>query len=274
MKKPILIFVLSLISIPLPVFSQRTIPVRLSSYSIDTSLYNSISDQTDNTTHYTGPLSDLNQSEYYAAKLRVYRKKNSNEFDIYCFGQKLGTAVVSSAEKYSNISFSKEWIDSDAGWEAICSYHSPTDNEINLFKILDDDGFELLSDTGSILYYRFDGINTYIVKEPDKLWRLRTNVSNSSSQALAKTKSLPIQHFQIFSQNNGSYQVRLSPSSGDCFNFQLFDLTGRLLFTKQIINNGSGTTFNIPASNVSQSPFIAKVSDGKNSLYKKQIPVR
>lgn len=82
-------------------------------------------------------------------------------------------------------------IDEDTGWESMVNI-SYEFYEAS-FKIYDEDGVEILSDSGHA-YYGFDGNNTYVLnldKNPNpvpiKTWRFRTNIVSSS---LAKSKNI------------------------------------------------------------------------------------
>jgi hypothetical protein len=228
-----------------------------------------------------GP-NDLNSSPMV---VQAFRKKNSNQFDLYTFSGKIGTSVVPIINGYdiyvSSIIFSRDLVDDDASWESIINYRkeSVSDLSIKTFKVFDDDGTELLADTLNA-YYGFDGNSTYIIAcngERQNFsydsWRFRTNIASSSS-SLAKAQAVSTGLMRIYGQDDGNYRVTLSPSSGNQVNFQMFDLLGRCVFSKQINNITSPQSFTIPESNIPNSPFIAKVSDKNGSLYKKQIPVR
>jgi hypothetical protein len=168
-------------------------------------------------------------------------------------------------------------IDDDAGWESIVNYNSYSgDSRIFGFKVFDDNGTVLLSDSGSGVY-GFDGNSTFVVIYNNyhiKTWRFRTNIMNSSAPSLAKTKVVQTSPMQVFGLSGGDYRVTLSPTNGNQNNFQMFDLMGRCLLTKQIDNITSPVSFIIPENSVPNSPFITKVNDGNQSFYKKQIPVR
>lgn len=218
--------------------------------------------------------------------LQAFNKKNSNQFDLYSFSGKIGTSIIpiiNDSDTYVNhISFSRNMIDEDNGWESIVQYQHFIRNYgtfIDSFKVFDDDGTELLADSGKA-YYGFDGNSTYVITWGSNYgtsnydsWRFRTNIS-SSAPSLSKTQVSSQGLMRIFGQDNGNYRVTLSPSSGNQVKFQMFDLLGRCIFSKQINNITSSQTFTIPESDVPKSPFIAKFSDKNGSYFKKEIPVK
>ena len=170
-------------------------------------------------------------------------------------------------------------IDGDDGWESIVNYKDVLDYSRSNFKVFDENGNELLAESG-IAMYGFDGKNTYVVVMTGvlplgiKSWQFRTDVLDQNSKSLAKTKSIHQAQMQIYGLSDGNYKVSLIPSSGNQVQFQMFDLMGRCIFSKQLENLKTPVTFTIPESNIPNSPFIAKVKDGNETLYKKQIPVR
>jgi hypothetical protein len=256
-------------------------PVFVGEFKVDTSLY-------DNTyrvhiSYIPGPFMDFssgylkdNESNMFVC---AYLKKNSNQFDFYSYTGKIGTSIIPVANQmrdYGNILFSRNMLDEDANWESIVFW--PTGGTRWCSKVFDDDGTELLSDTLLRIYYGFDGNSTYVVGCSDedgsfKAWRFRTNIA-SSSHPLAKSQSASPGLMTIYGQDNGNYRVTLSPSSGNQVNFQMFDLLGRCIFSKQINNITSPQSFTIPEQNVPKSPFVAKFTDKNGSVYKKQIPVK
>jgi len=214
--------------------------------------------------------------------VQAFLKKNSNQFDFYSYTGKIGTSVIPGINDPNLIihfiSFSRTMLDEDSNWESIVQYRLDT-TDLICSKVFDDDGTELLSDI-SRLNYGIDGKNTYVVSDYNsnygkyslKAWRFRTNIA--SAYPLAKSQATSPGLMTIYGQDNGNYRVTLSPSSGNQVNFQMFDLLGRCIFSKQINNITSTQTFTIPESNVPNTPFIAKVKDKKEVVYKKQIPVR
>jgi hypothetical protein len=273
-----------LIAILVIVLSQNVCgiePVLVTDYTIDTSLY--IGGVTQMGQIVTGPftISAITQGSYRTMMASAFRKKNSNQYDIYSFEGKCGSSIIPvvDAPNYSSsVLLSQTMIDDDAGWESIINYTLYTDNGYHSydFKVFDDSGAELLSDSGRGVY-GFDGNSTYVVKYGDyhiKSWRFRTNIMNTSAPSLAKTKVVQTSPMQVFGLSGGDYRVTLSPTNGNQINFQMFDLMGRCLLTKQIDNITSPVSFIIPENSVPKSPFITKVNDGNQSFYKKQIPVR
>jgi hypothetical protein len=250
-------------------------PVFVGEYKVDTSLYNEGSLPA---IYLPGPfmIKGTDMGSYGDQMLlKAYQKKNSNQVDFYSYTGKIGTSIVPIDNKPVRlILFSRNMLDEDANWESIVQYMSPEGFYIS--KVFDDDGTELLSDS-SALYYGFDGNSTYVTggyfDYYFKAWRFRTNIA-SSSPSLAKSQAMSPGLMTIYGQDNGNYRVTLSPSSGNQVNFQMFDLLGRCVFSKQINNITSPQTFTIPESNVPNSPFIAEATDKSGSYYKKQIPVR
>lgn len=208
----------------------------------------------------------------------AYLKKNSNVFDIYSIGGKCGSSTVPNVKnKNGNIIFSQTFIDDDAGWESITCYTNYL-SEVQ-FTVFDDDGTELVSDSGSA-GFGFDGSSTYVIRNNEnyenlsiKSWRFRTNITSTSEPSLKKTASSSPPLMMTYGMSNGSYRVTLLPSTGGQTTMQLFDLVGRLLFTKQLDCVTSPVTFTIPEKNIPASPFIAKVKNKDGVLYKKEIPV-
>jgi hypothetical protein len=122
--------------------------------------------------------------------LQAFKRKSSNQFDLYSFDGKIATSTVPFInESEPSISFSRTMLDDDGGWESIVNYSIVTnDNIINpkladFFKVFDNDGTELLADSGRA-YYGFDGNNTYVITWNNPYgnsfydsWRFRTNIS-------------------------------------------------------------------------------------------------
>lgn len=229
---------------------------------------------------YEGPLT------YESTTGFAFRRKNSDQFDIYSFAGKMATVtvpIVSTQELNGeiNILFSQNMLDIDDGWESIVNY-SLFDNYVDtsFFKVYDDDKTELLADNG-IVSYGFDGKNTYVLvgshirfsSSHIKAWQFRTNIQNSSSQNLAK-KAASQSPIQIIGHSGGDYRVTLSPTNGNQIDFQMFDLMGRCVFARKINNLISPVTFTVHENIIPASPFITKVSDGENNYYKRQVPVR
>jgi hypothetical protein len=279
MKSICLLIVTLVLILPQNILGEK--PVLAIDYSIDTSLYTG--DHLLLLYTVPGPLITdqiISGSHGNTMLAWVFRKKNSNQYDIYSFEGKCGTSTIpetSYPDDGASGILSQTMIDDDVGWESIVNYHWYKDNiACNKFKVFDDNGTELLSDSGNGAY-GFDGKNTYIVSCTDyhiKSWRFRTNIMNTSSSSLAKTKAVQSSPMQIYGLSGGDYRVTLSPSNGNQLSFQMFDLMGRCVLSKQINNLTSPVSFIIPENNVPKSPFIAKVNDGNQSFYKKQIPVR
>jgi hypothetical protein len=215
-------------------------------------------------------------SGYY---LFACRKKNTEQFDIFSFGGKIGTVTIpNTIGSIINVLLSQTFIDEDAEWESIVDYHLPQDTR-NLFKVLDGNGVVLLSDTGSGRY-GFDGQNTYVVTQSEsalkttvKAWRFRTNVSVASPNTLAKSASA-IPHAMMTYGPTGDYRVTIAPTGGGKTSVQVFDMLGRTVFSKNIDNIISPVSFTIPERGLPQSPFIAKVKDEKGMVVKREIPIK
>jgi hypothetical protein len=207
----------------------------------------------------------------------VYKKKGSNQYDIFTLTGKIGSIIIPSYGTSNEILISQTFIDEDADWECIENYRNYPETFLHSV-VLDADGTVLLSDTGSrSIRYAYDFQNTYVYRQVGdysyKYWRFRTNVSSSSPNALSKTAgSFP--HAMMAYGPTGDYRIRLAPAGGGKTSVQLFDMLGRNVFSKNIDNITSPVTFTIPENNVPQSPFIAKVKDEKGVSIKREIPVK
>jgi hypothetical protein len=290
-KKTLFVVVVFMMTSPFVVLGIT--PVHLGRVSIDTSLYDF--DFRGSVGFVPGPFTEGRlypgdngnpQDENSPMAMGAFLKKNSNQYDIYSFIGKIGTTIVpilnDPDKRIYKITFSCEMLDNDASWETIVNYGVKDNNGTynRLFKIFDDDGTELLADSG-YARYGFDGNNTYVVTYYggfDKFridsWRFRTNISSDSPKTLAKTKTMQSSSMQIYDLPGGDYRVTLTPSSGNQINFQMFDLLGRCVFDKQIENLNRPVSFTVPEGNIPNSPFIAKVNDGNSTIVKKQIPVK
>ncbi|HEX2956890.1 MAG TPA: hypothetical protein VHO70_08655 [Chitinispirillaceae bacterium] len=257
-------------------------PVHVGRVSIDTSLYYGFGCY-----YVPGPSTNWQDSRDYdngQMILQSWQKRGTKQVDIYSFNGKIGTTIIPIINEVSSdlmhVILSRTMVDDDDGWEALVNYHSENNTNYK-FIVYEEDGTVLLADSGSALY-GFDGNNTYVVQWnilntrhiTYDSWRFRTNISAESPKSLAKTKSIQQSPMQIYGLSGGDYRVTLSPSSGNQINFQMFDLLGRCVFDKQIGNLNRPVTFTVPEENVPNSPFIAKVNDGNNSVVKKQIPVK
>lgn len=278
MKQITSLFILLLMVIPFEIVGVT--PVHIGKVSIDTSIYD-LNDSWMHSYFIPGPFPN-SLSGSVSMPVQVFRKKNTNQYDIYSFNGKIATTIIpeSNIKEISyTFYFSCKMVDDDDGWETLLNCDDLVRNK-QYFKVLDDDGTEMLSDSG-FAYYGFDGNSTYVTTCQQGLkiynydsWRFRTNIMSPSNQPLAKTKSSQALPMQIYGLTGGDYRVTLSPSNGNQMNFQMFDLIGRCVFSKKIDNPTSPVTFTVPAGNVPNSPFIAKVNDGNGSFYKKQIPVK
>lgn len=147
------------------------------------------------------------------------------------------------------------------------------------FKVFDDDGTILLSDSG-VPNYGFDGQNTYVVagnvdnETPLKIrsWRFRTNVT-ASAPSLRKTTAATMP-MTIYGPISDNLRIKLLPTGSNRTTVQLFDLMGRCIFSKEVGKLTSPVTFTVPENNVPQSPFITRLENGDGSFVKKRLPVR
>jgi hypothetical protein len=269
----------------LPLKIMGITPVHVCSVSIDTSIY----DYLGFCSFAPGPFIEWQSNSemlYGNTFAEAFRKKESINVDIYSFNGQIGTAVVPMLSENTiglirEIVLSCTMLDDDNEWESIVIYEKQSNNH-RFFKAFDHDGTEILADSGHA-FYGFDGNNTYIVRFIDNYfgrrfnydtWRFRTNIASQSPKSLSKTKSTQQSFMQIYGLSDGNYKVSLTPSSGNQVHFQMFDLMGRCVFSKQIENLTKPVSFTVPEGSVPNSPFIAKVKDGNETLYKKQIPVK
>ena len=214
--------------------------------------------------------------------IKAYRKKNSNKFDIYSIYGKCGSSIAqltNDTEYFHIISFSRSILDNDSGWEAIVIYYVRP-MKVLYAKVFDDDGTEILSDSGQYLTYDFDGNDTYVTCTYDlvnekrmRAWRFRTNVFSSSSVPVSRTKPVNFQQIQISEMIGGNYRVSIKNVSDDVVNFQMVNLLGKQLFSK-INNHSSAIIFTIPEKNTPRGPFITKIKDGDNTTYTKHLFVK
>lgn len=270
MKKHL--FIILAILLPFEVISQRPTPVFIANPAIDSSLYDINYDCF--LSYCPDPITRTLSAETYFIK--AYRKKNSNQFDIYSFYGKCGSSIVqliNDTNYLHRISFSRTMLDNDSGWEAIVIYDGAAKVKSYYSKVFDDDGTEILSDSGVVLTYGFDGNDTYVMYHVDmliysqrmKAWRFRTNVFSSSSMPVSRTKPVSFQQIQIRQMIGGNYRVSIQNVSDDVVNFQMVNLLGKLVFSKKVNNSSSVVTFIIPEKGIPAGPFIAKVNDGDNT---------
>lgn len=123
MKSRQLFLIISLF-VALKVSAGKPVPVLVADYCIDTSLYD-LSGAHNNCriryAIYEGPLT------YESTTGIAFRRKNSDQFDIYSFAGKMATVtvpIVSTQELNGeiNILFSRNMLDNDDGWESIVNY--------------------------------------------------------------------------------------------------------------------------------------------------------
>ena len=257
-------------------------PVLVADYQVDTSLY--YYSMSTLFRYAPGPLlyGNMTGSPFCEDVLvMAFRKKNSNEIDIYSYTGKCGTSVFpqlpphpESSPNYT-VFLSQTYVDNDPQWEAILIF-----NREKRFLLLDHDGAELLRDSITDVGYGFDGNSTYIVAKNResrwgfKTWRLRTNISSAASPSLGKKKAASPGTMVVHGLNDGNYRVTLTPSSGNGAIFQLHDLLGRCLLSKSIKDFNGPVTFTIPNEQVPKTPFIAETKSEGSALRKKVIPVK
>ena len=209
------------------------------------------------------------------------KRKNSDQYDIFSLQGKIGSVIIPTSITPRNcargtVYVSQTILDNDLGWEYIAFFTDTTNYEstINTFKVIDDNGVMMLSDSGTA-YYGYDGINTYVVSSigggiPSKIWKFRSNVS--AQAPLAKSAAAGIQPMMAL-MPSGDFHVSLQPAAGGT-SVQIFDMMGRQVFNKTIQNINKPTSFNIPSSKLPNCPFISQVSNSNGTFAKKSIPVR
>lgn len=280
MKKKVTKLFLSLSILFLNVYGIT--PVHIGKINIDTSSYDKF--WPDYPTFILGPFTNtaFTSPGDGTMIMQAYIKKNSNQVDLYSVRGKTGSVIIPIIHDniyIQRVSFSCYMLDDDNGWETIVNWRNEDGKDF--CNVYDEDGTEILSDTG-YAYYSSDINCTYIIITKSgavdfsnyDIWQFRTNISTSTPKFLSKTKAAQLSLMQIYGLSDGNYKVSLVPSSGNQVQFQMFDLMGRCVFSKQLENLKAPVTFTIPESNVPNSPFIAKVKDGNETLYKKQIPVK
>jgi len=158
MKKITQLFILLLMVTPFDVVGVT--PVHIGKVSIDTSIY----DLEDYTWRYSYFIPGPFVSSFAGSvSVQVFRKKNTNQYDIYSFNGKLATTIIPELNIRENsymFYFSCKMVDDDDGWETLLNCDDRVRTK-RYFKVLDDDGTELLADSG-YARYGFDGNSTYI----------------------------------------------------------------------------------------------------------------
>ena len=140
-----------------------------------------------------------------------------------------------------------------------------------------------MSDEG-YAQYGYDGKNTYVFQmewgKPEALlltyksWQFRTNISSSAPQTLSKKSGNQLQRPMVTYGPSGSYRVSLKPLSEGKTSVHIFDLLGRLTFSKVFNEITETITFTIPAGNTPQTPFITRTVDKNGQTLQATIPVR
>ena len=249
-------------------FTKANAQIRSISYTVDSSTYKKLSEQY----FYPGPLSHSTRSLY------AFDKKNSDQCDIFSFKGKIASVTIPLSIKDSSInqlSFSQTFVDNDADWECLLYMSSGT------IYVLDNDGTVLLEGFGTRPNYGYDGNNTYVVDYFSnssgftlKAWQLRTGITSSSPQeGLYKKNGTSPQMPMITYGPSGSYRVSLQPAGGGKTAVQVFDLMGRLTFSKVFEDINKKTTFTIPAENVPQSPFVTQTTDNNGQTSRTTVPI-
>jgi hypothetical protein len=178
-------------------------------------------------------------------------KKNTDQYDIFDYSGKTGSCIIHNLSGDALIS--QYFIDADTGWECII-------NEGFTYKLIDDNGGQLLSDSGNG-FYGYDGQNTYVCSDQGfsyRAWRFPTGVTSSAQQKLSKTSSTRGTIMTYLPP--GDFHVTLQPTGGGPTTLQIFDFLGRLYFSKTIKNIKEPQSFIISSESVPRSPFIAKVN--------------
>jgi hypothetical protein len=159
---------------------------------------------------------------YYPGTLyAAFRKKDSTTVDIFSISGKVGSVRLPPQSHDLNTQdfiylFSQTIIDADEGWECLQVRSS--------FTLFDDDGSQLLSDSG-FAFYGFDGKDTYVITTHSpgdvyfgplawKCWRFRTDIAAAQPGSLQnKTVSFP-QPMMAFGQA-GNFQISLCREAAD-----------------------------------------------------------
>lgn len=254
------------LAFPFALFAQQLI----ATFTIDTSLYTStpITVAQDPVNYHWG--------DYCAA----YRKKNSDQVDLFNFKGKVASITVpfstipSSSSLYMTY-VSQTFIDNDSGWESSISYYNTTGTDITYnFKLFDDNGTVLLSDVGfaSLVY---DGKNTYVCAATNsglrKAWQFRINIA-AAFPALQKQSVL--EQPSISFNPSGVFRVALNKTANGETTIQLFNLLGQAFYLQTIPANMSNFNFTIPSIGIPASPFITKISNENGDYTQKFIPVK
>jgi len=216
----------------------------------------------------------------------TYRKKGTNQVDVFSFLGKIGQFTL--VDNYDNIYcrsilVSRKFIDIDDGWECIYNIIDATNQ--SLFKVVDDNGQTLLSDSGNGLY-GFDGSSTYVFnegfglnftasqnQETFKVWRFRNDV-NSANPNLSKKTFTTNSQFYMFGPSTDNFYLRINPTNSNDFSIQLFDLLGRLIYTHNLDNVTTPITISIPENKTPNSAIIAKIKGNSGSTSSRVLPIR
>ncbi len=223
--------------------------------------------------------------------LSVYHKKNSDQFDFLSFSGKVGSMVIpgtilpkqtETSEFSTQLLFSRTFIDADEGWECIINYQKNDGNpDADFFRVVDNDGTQLFSDSGSA-FYSYDGCSTYIFRRLNPLtyhpstryWRCRTDLlADAAPRALSKSAASGPLLMTAF-MPAGGYRISFAPSAGGKTTVQLFDMLGKLVFSKNVGEITRPVSFTVPEAGMPQTPFIAKFANEKGTVVRKEIPVR
>ena len=189
-----------------------------SEFTVDTSTYDSKVNFLYVPDPYVRGAGENNPSDVAKGEMAVcgFLRKNSDQIDLYSYTGICGNLIIPNIheEDYSSIICSRTFIDDDAEWETIVYLNLPGSEEA--FKVFDNDGTILLSDSGEA-YYGFDGQNTYVVSgsmytsQPKiRTWRFRTNVA-AAAPALRKSTTATAQPMTIYGPTNDNLHSQTHP---------------------------------------------------------------
>jgi len=219
---------------------------------------------------------------------RVLKKKNSNQYDIFSGIGKIGSISIpqslyhSSNYQLQSLCVSQTFVDADLGWEYIAGfqdtgYSSPTYPDTPYVSLVDDNNTVLLSQKGYGFSFAFgnDAQNTYCYLFQNgqiaKTWRLRTGISLTQPLAKSAVSASPATIFMP--PSSSSMRVSLSPSSSGT-SIEMFDMLGKLVFSKNMSAIKSPTTFTIPTSGLPRSPIISKIENSNGRFIEKILPIK
>jgi hypothetical protein len=248
----------------------------VSSISVDTSQY-IVTGAVNEYMNVNGGLATVvcynlgNQAGYIAAM-----NKSSRYIDVYncATGSKVTLTKFSEIHYSTSIYLSQFYLDNDSGWECILNYvdTSAGNYTADRFKVIDDNGTQLLADNG-LASYAFDGSNSYVrsfTRPNYKTWRFRTGVQGVA-KSLAKNAA-EIQPGYSF-EPTGALNINFQPLGNGQTSIQLMDLLGRVVYSG-VLPKGFAGNLTIPETSLPKSPFISKVTTNNKDYVRKLIPVR